>query len=369
MGKHLKNTMIPVTKPFLPPVEEYESYLKSIWQRNWLTNMGPLASQLEMELKDFLNISHLLFVTNGTVALQMAIKALNLSGEIITTPFSFVATTSSIVWENCTPIFVDIESTTLNIDAEKIESAITEKTTAILATHVYGNPCDVDKIDRIAKKHNLKVIYDGAHAFGVKINGRSIFDYGDISTCSLHATKLYHSIEGGLLIAKDPILLKKLAYIRNFGFDGPEKFAELGINGKNSEFHAAMGLANLKYIEQIHHRRKDITQRYDEKLKSLRARRPKWHKDSENNFSYYPIIFDSEELLLKCMNTLSSYEIYTRRYFYPSLSISLPYVNKKPLSISDDIAKLILCLPLYTDLSDEEVNLICRLLLRTQNND
>ena len=250
--------MIPVTKPFLPPAEEYESYLNGIWKRNWLTNMGPLASQLEMELKDFLEVSHLLFVTNGTVALQMAIKALNLSGEVITTPFSFVATTSSIVWENCTPIFVDIEPTTLNIDAEKIESAITEKTSAILATHVYGNPCDVEKIEKIAKKHNLKVIYDGAHAFGVKINGKSIFEYGDISTCSLHATKLYHSIEGGLLITKDPILLKKLAYIRNFGFDGPENFAELGINGKNSEFHAAMGLANLKYIEHIHKKRKEI---------------------------------------------------------------------------------------------------------------
>ena len=261
--------MIPVTKPFLPPAEEYEAYLKGIWKRNWLTNMGPLASQLEMELKDFLEVSHLLFVTNGTIALQMAIKALNLSGEIITTPFSFVATTSSIVWENCTPIFVDIEPSTLNIDAEKIESAITEKTSAILATHVYGNPCDVEKIEKIAKKHNLKVIYDGAHAFGVKINGKSIFEYGDISTCSLHATKLYHSIEGGLLITKDPILLKKLAYIRNFGFDGPVNFAELGINGKNSEFHAAMGLANLKYIEHIHKKRKEITKRYDEKLKNF----------------------------------------------------------------------------------------------------
>ena len=228
--------MIPVTKPFLPPAEEYESYLNGIWKRNWLTNMGPLASQLEMELKDFLEVSHLLFVTNGTVALQMAIKALNLSGEVITTPFSFVATTSSIVWENCTPIFVDIEPTTLNIDAEKIESAITEKTSAILATHVYGNPCDVEKIEKIAKKHNLKVIYDGAHAFGVKINGKSIFEYGDVSTCSLHATKLYHSIEGGLLITKDPVLLKKLAYIRNFGFDGPENFAELGINVKIQNF-------------------------------------------------------------------------------------------------------------------------------------
>ena len=204
--------MIPVTQPFLPPKEEYQKLVDGIWKRQWLTNMGPLASQLEMELKDHLEVNHLLFVTNGTIAIQMAIKALELSGEIITTPFSFVATTSSIVWENCTPIFVDICPETLCIDANKIESAITDKTQAILATHVYGNPCDVIKIEEIAKKHNLKVIYDAAHAFGVKVNGKSVFEYGDISTCSLHATKLYHSVEGGLIITKDSNLLKKLAH-------------------------------------------------------------------------------------------------------------------------------------------------------------
>ncbi len=208
--------MIPVTQPFLPPQEEYQKYLAGIWKRNWLTNMGPLASQLEMELKDYLKVKHLLFVTNGTVAIQMAIKALEISGEIITTPFSFIATTSSIVWEGCVPVFVDIDDQSLCIDAKKIEEAITEKTTAILATHVYGNPCDVEAIEVIAKKHNLKVIYDAAHAFGVEVNGKSIFEYGDISTCSLHATKLYHSIEGGLIVTKNPDLLKKLAYIRNF---------------------------------------------------------------------------------------------------------------------------------------------------------
>ena len=292
--------MIPVTKPFLPPQQIYHSYLDGIWKRQWLTNMGPLASDLELRLKEFLKVDHLLFVTNGTVALQMAIKALNLKGEIITTPFSFVATTSSIVWENCKPIFVDIDKNSLNIDAGKIEEAITENTSAILATHVYGNPCDVIKIEQIAKKHNLKVVYDGAHAFGVQINGKSIFEYGDISTCSLHATKLYHSIEGGLLITKDPDLLKKLAYIHNFEFDGPENFAELGLNGKNSEFHAAMGLANLKYIENVSKKRKLLTERYDEKLGTLKARRPIWHADSENNSSYYPVIFESEELMLKC---------------------------------------------------------------------
>lgn len=360
--------MIPVTKPFLPPQQVYQHYLDGIWKRNWLTNMGPLASDLELRLKDTLKVNHLLFVTNGTVALQMAIKALDLKGEIITTPFSFVATTSAIVWEHCTPVFVDIDEHSLNIDADKIEEAITPNTTAILATHVYGNPCDVEKIEAIAKKHQLKVIYDAAHAFGVEINGKSIFEYGDISTCSLHSTKLYHSVEGGLVVTKDAGLLKKLAYMRNFGFDGPESFAELGINGKNSEYHAAMGLANLKYLEAIHQKRKELTERYDEKLKKLKARRPIWNAASENNFAYYPLVFDSEELMLQCIELLKLNEIFTRRYFYPSLATSLPYVKSQDLPITNDIAQRVLCLPLYYDLTLEEVDLICRLILRVQNN-
>lgn len=360
--------MIPVTKPFLPPQHVYQHYLDGIWKRNWLTNMGPLASDLELRLKDTLKVNHLLFVTNGTVALQMAIKALELKGEIITTPFSFVATTSAIVWEHCTPIFVDIDEHSLNIDADKIEVAITPNTTAILATHVYGNPCDVEKIEAIAKKHQLKVIYDAAHAFGVEVNGKSIFEYGDISTCSLHATKLYHSVEGGLVVTKDAALLKKLAYMRNFGFDGPESFADLGINGKNSEYHAAMGLANLKYLDVIHQKRKELTERYDEKLKNLKARRPIWHAASENNFAYYPLVFDSEALMLQCVELLKQNEIFTRRYFYPSLATSLPYVKPQDLPLTDDISKKVLCLPLYYDLTLEEVDLICRLILRVQNN-
>ena len=360
--------MIPVTKPFLPPQQIYQSYLEGIWKRQWLTNMGPLASELEMKLKSHLNVKHLLFVTNGTVALQMAIKALNLKGEIITTPFSFVATTSSIVWEGCTPVFVDIDEHSLNIDADKIERAITEKTSAILATHVYGNPCEVEKIEQIAKKHNLKIIYDAAHAFGVEVNGRSIFEYGDISTCSLHATKLYHSTEGGLIITKDAELLKKLASIRNFGIAGFDTFAELGLNGKNSEFHAAMGLANLKYVDQISKKRKELTARYDDLLKTLRARRPIWNSSSENNGAYYPLVFETEELLLKCKERLQNSEIGTRRYFYPSLANSLPYLEPENLQITDDIAKRVLCLPLFYDLSGEEIDMICRLLLRIQNN-
>ena len=360
--------MIPVTKPFLPPQEEYAKYLNGIWQRQWLTNMGPLASELEMELKSHLGLNHLLFVTNGTVALQMAIKALNVTGEVITTPFSFVATTSSIVWEGCTPIFVDIDPQTLNINPSKIEAAITPNTQAILATHVYGNPCDVEAIDQIAKKHNLKVIYDGAHAFGVQVNGKSIFEYGDISTCSLHATKLYHSTEGGLVVTNCPDILKKMAYIRNFGISGFDSFAELGINGKNSEFHAAMGLANLKYVESIHNKRKELTNTYQENLKGLKAFYPVWHKQSQPNFAYFSIVLESEELLLKIKNSLDANEIFTRRYFYPSLATALPYVSKVIMPVTDVIAKQVLCLPLYYELTIEEIKMICRLILRTQNN-
>ena len=243
--------MIPVTKPFLPPIEEYQKYTEGIWQRNWLTNNGPLVNELELKLKDYLQVPHLLFLNNGTIAIQIAIKALQLKGDIITTPFSYVATTSSIVWEGCQPVFVDIDKHTFNIDASKIEAAITPNTSAILATHVYGNPCDIDAIAAIAKKHNLKVIYDAAHCFGTKYKGKSVFAYGDVCTTSFHATKLFHTVEGGAVFCNDADLLRKMAQLRNFGHDGPEHFNEVGINGKNSEFHAAMGLANLKYIQQI----------------------------------------------------------------------------------------------------------------------
>lgn len=359
--------MIPVTKPFLPPKEEFEKYLAGIWQRNWLTNMGPLANDLELRLKKHLGLKHLLFVANGTVALQMAIKALELRGEIITTPFSFVATTSSIVWEGCTPVFVDIDEKSLNIDPAKIEEAITEDTTAILATHVYGNPCDVEAIEIIAKKHHLKIIYDGAHAFGVEINGKSVFEYGDISTCSFHATKLYHTIEGGMMAMQDPALLKRIAYIRNFGFSGPDSYAELGINGKNSEFHAAMGLANLNYVNTILQKRAELAAHYRTRLKSLRAEVPVWHPMATNNNAYYPIIFENEEQLLMSVKKLTANEIFGRRYFYPSLASSLPYLPSQKMEITDNMSKRVLCLPLFYDLSLEEIDLICRLLLQVNN--
>jgi len=359
--------MIPVTKPFLPPQEEFNHYLAGIWKRNWITNMGPLANDLEIKLKKYLSVNHLLFVSSGTMALQMAIKALGLKGEIITTPFSFVATTSSIVWEGCDPVFVDIDSKSLNINATKIEAAITKKTVAILATHVFGNPCDVVAIQEIADKYGLRVIYDGAHAFGVQIGGRSIFSYGDISVCSLHATKLYHSIEGGLLITKDPILLKKLAYMRNFGFDGPEAFSELGINGKNSEFHAAMGLVNLKYMSQIHEKRERLTKHYDRMLGKIRAFVPEWYRGATRNYAYYAVIFESEGLAIRCLEALKRKEIFARRYFYPSLAKALPYLTPSHMPVTEDVAKRVLCLPLYFDLSFEELDMISRIILRVNS--
>lgn len=360
--------MIPVTKPFLPRKEEYEALLQGIWKRQWLTNMGPLASDLEMKLKEHLNVNHLLFVTNGTIALQIAIKALGLKGEIITTPFTYVATTSSIVWEGCEPVFVDVDKNSLNIDPSKIEAAISDKTTAIVATHVYGNPCDVVAIKKIADKYNLKVIYDAAHAFGVRVNGESIFNFGDVSTCSTHATKLFHTNEGGFVVTRDKELLRTMSYMRNFGHNGPEKYQGIGINGKNSEFHAAMGLANLKYIDKIHKQRKKLTERYDKKLKTFKATKPEWHNQSLPNYPYYPIVFETESLLLKCIEKLKIHEIFGRRYFYPSLSQSLPYLKAEEMPITDSIAKRIFCLPLYYDLTIEEVDLICGILLKAQNN-
>lgn len=359
--------MIPVTKPFLPDLQRYQTLVEGIFKRNWLTNNGPLVNEFELKLKEYLDLRHLLYVSNGTIAIQIAIKALDIKGEVITTPFSYIATTSSIVWENCKPVYVDINPATFNIDPNKIEQAITEKTTAILATHCFGNACDIDAIDKIAKKHGLKVIYDAAHCFGTKYKGKSIFEYGDISTGSLHATKLMHSIEGGLVVTKNADLLKRMAYMRNFGHDGPEKFNGIGINGKNSEFHAAMGLCVLDHIHDILQKREELYQRYDHLLKNLEVDSIHLTKDCKFNFAYYPVVFKSEVETLKAKTELEKHEIYPRRYFYPSLS-SLNYIKSDKMTISDDISSRILCLPLHHYLSQEEQKLIARILLRVQNN-
>jgi dTDP-4-amino-4,6-dideoxygalactose transaminase len=358
--------MIPVTKPFLPRKKDYEEIVGGIWERQWLTNDGPLVRDLEMRLRRHLGVTSLSFVSNGTIALQLAIKALGLKGEVITTPFTYVATTSSIMWEGCKPVYVDIDRNSLNIDASKIEAAITQDTSAIIATHVYGNPCDVEAIKIIAEKYNLKVIYDAAHAFGVRINKKSIFSYGDISTCSTHATKLFHTVEGGFVVANDSSLQDQINSMRNFGHEGPEDYIGIGINGKNSEFHAAMGLVNLNYLEVIHDQRKQLTERYNLNLKDFDGRLPIWHKDSVFNYAYYPIIFKSEKKLLECIEILKANEIFGRRYFYPSLPTCLPYISNISLDNVDDISKRIYCLPLYHTLTLEEVDKICSFVLKNE---
>ncbi|MDN3549569.1 DegT/DnrJ/EryC1/StrS family aminotransferase [Mucilaginibacter aquaedulcis] len=358
--------MIPVTKPFLPAEKEFKSYVKSIWERQWLTNNGPLVNTLELKLKEYLGVDHLLYVSNGTVALQLAIQALNLTGEIITTPFSFVATTSTIVWQNCKPVFVDIDPDTFNIDASKIEAAITPQTSAILATHVYGTPCDIDAIQYIADKHGLKVIYDAAHCFGTRYKNRSIFDYGDISATSFHSTKVFHTIEGGAVFTRQPALLKKMALMRNFGYSGVDEFSELGINAKNCEFHAAMGLCNLNHINEVLKKRKYLSAQYMLRLSRLDVQFQKLHSIEDYNYAYFPIMFKSEELMKESKAKLEMAQIYCRRYFYPSLS-ALPYVDNVKMPVCDSVASRIMCLPLYHTLTISELDLICRLLLRIQN--
>ena len=352
---------ITVTKPFIPPFAEFQNYLSGIWAREWLTNNGPLVNELEIELKKNLGVEKLLFLSNGTVALQIAIRALDLKGEIITTPFSYVATTSSIVWEHCSPVMVDICPDSLNIDPSKIEAAITAETSAILATHVFGNPCDVDAIEAIAKKHNLHVIYDAAHAFGTTYKERSLLAYGDIATCSFHATKLFHTIEGGAVVANDAHVIKRLAMMRNFGHSSATEFGEIGINGKNSEVHAAMGLCNLKYVDSILEQRKLLSQRY---LLNLKGCGFKYQKIAENtvyNHAYFPVIMESEAVVLAVIEYLNLHSIYPRRYFYPSLS-ELHYVEGQSSPIAEDISRRIICLPLYHSLSTEEVDMVCVLL-------
>lgn len=355
---------INVTKPFLPPMMEFQEYISAIWERGWLTNNGPLVNELELRLKSYLALDHLLYLNNGTIALQIAIKALGIKGEVITTPFSYVATTSSLVWEGCTPIMADIDPNTLNIDPKSIRAKITDKTSAIMATHVFGNPCDHDEIGSIAKEAGVAVIYDAAHAFGVKVRDKSIFSYGNVSTTSFHATKIFHTVEGGAVITQDPDLLRTMSLMRNFGHTSPTSFGEVGINAKNSEFHAAMGLCVLPHVEYLIQRRKKIFEYYDENLANLPIERQAINIDCTYNYSYYPVIFQNENILLKILQELNTNGIYPRRYFYPSLS-QMPYLDKpQSTPISDDIASRILCLPLYPSLSKEEVDMICRLIAR-----
>jgi dTDP-4-amino-4,6-dideoxygalactose transaminase len=347
---------INVTKSFLPPIEEFQEYVHDIWERAHLTNQGPLVQEFESKIKAYLQVEDFHFVANGTTALQLALRALDVTGEVITTPFTYVATTSSILWEHCKPVFVDIDPQTLCIDPDKIEAAITEKTQAIMPVHVFGIPCDVEKIEKIAKKHKLKVIYDAAHAFGVEYKGKSLFDFGDIATCSFHSTKLFHTIEGGCLIIRDKLISEKTELMKRFGHDGDEH-KSLGINAKVSEFHAAMGLVNLKYVDDNIQKRRRISEQYDSEL-NTKTSRPIFSKIVKRNYAYYPVLFSSESHMHRVKAKLEKMNIFPRRYFYPSLN-KLPYLHHQAdCPTSEDIASRILCLPLYAELTGSSITKI-----------
>lgn len=356
--------MINVTKTFLPPQEEYSKILEASWDKNWITNRGPLVRELESSLCDFLSVSNVLAVTNGTIPLQIAMKALSISGEVITTPFSYVATTSSIVWEGCRPIFVDIHPKRFTIDVGKIEEAITPNTSAILATHVYGIPCDVEEIEAIATKHGLKVIYDAAHCFGVTYKGKSVFEYGDISTCSFHATKVFHSGEGGAVFANDQEVVDRIFSYHNFGHKGKEVFSGVGINAKMSELQAAMGLAVLPYMQDIFKGRKERYEYYLESLGNAELQFIELAEETKWNYAYFPVLFKTNADMLSVKEALESEQIFPRQYFYPSLN-TLDYVENQPMPISESVASRILCLPFYHDLEWNVASRICAIINNT----
>lgn len=349
--------MIHVTKTFLPNKEKYQSYVDKIFGNGWITNNGPMVKELEKRLAAFLGVKNIILVSNGTVALEIAYRTLGLKGFVITTPFSFVATTSSLVTNDLLPIFCDIHSKTLNMDYSKIESLITPNTSAILPVHVFGNACDVEEIQEIANKHNLKVIYDAAHAFGVTYKDKSVLNYGDISTLSFHATKLFHTIEGGALIINDDELVQKARYLINFGIDAVESVKELGTNAKMNEFQAAMGLTVLDEIEAVQNKRKEDFEYYEKQLKNL-VDFQALQINAKHNYSYFPILLESEQKVLEIKEALAKSSIFPRRYFYPSLD-TLPYIEPKQYcEISRDISTRILCLPMSYELLKSEQDTI-----------
>jgi dTDP-4-amino-4,6-dideoxygalactose transaminase len=355
--------MINVTKTFFPPIAEYQHQVQRIWDNQWLTNRGALVQELEGKISAHLALqqSKMILMTNGTIPIQIALKLLANGGEVITTPFSYVATTAAIVWENCTPVFVDIHPDYLTIDETKIEAAITDKTTCILATHVFGNPCNIEAIEAIANKHNLKVIYDAAHCFGVTYQGKSIFEYGDISTCSFHATKLFHTGEGGALFTKNADLFHQCFYSHNFGHNGPLDFHGLGINGKISELQAAMGLAVLPHMEEILNGRQTAVNCYNTHLDWNKLQKMKLRDGTNWNASYYPILFENEAALLLAQKKLNEAQIFPRRYFYPSLN-NVCYLKDTKMEISESVASRILCLPMYKEILSIEIDEICNII-------
>ncbi len=358
---------IKVTQPFLPPLEEFIPYLENIWKKKWLTNAGDYHKAFEKELAAYLGVKHLSLFTNGTLALITALQALRITGEVITTPFSFVATTHSLWWNNIKPVFVDIEPDTFTLDPEKIEAAITPNTTAIMPVHIYGYPCNVERIKTIADTYGLKVIYDAAHAFGVKVNYNSVLNFGDLSILSFHATKIFTTFEGGAIVCQDEATKKRIDFLKNFGFAGETTVVGPGINAKMHEFQAALGLLQLKYIDQSIMRRKTITEIYRRELKGIRGIHFLGDRDGvTHNYCYFPVLINQDEFGKsrdQVYEEFKKFNIYTRRYFYPLISQFPTYKgleSAKPgnLPVAEEITQKILCLPIYPNLKDEQVKKI-----------
>lgn len=359
------NDLITVTSPLLPDLEEFHGLLQDIWRRKWLTNNGYYHQQLEGALGEYLGVPHLSLFTNGTLPLITALQAMRITGEVITTPYSFVATTHSLWWNGITPVFVDVEEGSGNLDPEKIEAAITPKTSAIMPVHVYGTPCNTRAIQAIADKYGLKVIYDAAHAFGVKVQGTSILTEGDMSTLSFHATKVFNTVEGGALICRDEATKKRIDYLKNFGFAGETSVVAPGINSKMDEIRSAYGLLNLRQVDRAIARRKAITERYRQGFGAVQGIRMLQDVVGvEHNYSYFPIFVEEEvfgstrdELYEK----LRSHNILGRRYFYPLISEFETYrylesARRENLPVAHRLASQVICLPIYDGLGDEEVD-------------
>jgi len=352
-----------VTQPLLPSLKEFVPYLEKIWESKWLTNGGPYHQQLETELASFLGVKHLALLTNGTIALVTAFQSLRISGEVITTPYSFVATTHSLLWNGITPVFVDIDPHTCNIDPGKIEEAITPRTTAILPVHCYGIPCDVERIQKIADTYGLKVIYDAAPAFGVKYKGRSLLDHGDMSILSFHATKVFNTFEGGAIVCRDEKAKQRIDYLKNFGFAGEVTVVAPGINGKMNEFQAAFGLLQLKYISKAIERRGEIDALYRKLLSGISGISCIDRQvNTVHNYSYFPVFVGPEFAISRddLNHRLREHGVYPRRYYYPLISEfpmyrGLPSASRENLPVATSLSGQVICLPIYPDLKDEIV--------------
>lgn len=368
----MNNKQITVTSPLLPPLEEFVPFLEDIWQRKWVTNNGYYHKQLEASLSEYLKIPYISLFTNGTLPLMVALQALRIIGEVITTPYSFVATTHSLWWNGIKPVFVDIDPFTGNLDPDKIEAAITPQTTAIMPVHVYGNPCDTEKIQSIADKYGLRVIYDAAHAFGVEFKGKSILEAGDMSTLSFHATKTYNTIEGGALICRDAETKKRVDYLKNFGFAGETTVIAPGINGKMDEVRAAYGLLELKYVDSAIEKRRLVAEKYRENLKDVEGISFFVDiSDVRHNYSYFPIFVDEAQYGMsrdKLYFKLREAGIFGRRYFYPLITEfstykGLPSATKENLPNAHKMAESVICLPMHHELNDDDLRMIFNCLI------